>query len=43
MKKRVCPHCGYKWDSDSFYGEGDVVLCPKCDQEVPGDSIAKEG
>ena len=43
MKKRLCPHCGYKWDSETAYGADEVTPCPKCDQEVPGDSIAKEG
>lgn len=43
MKKRLCPHCGYKWDSETFYSAENTTLCPKCGQKVPGDSIAKEG
>ena len=43
MRKRLCPHCGYKWDSDTAYAEEEFTPCPKCNQEVPGDSIAKEG
>jgi len=25
MKKRLCPHCGYKWNSDTAYGAVEML------------------
>ena len=39
--RRLCPACGYAWDSVTYHGKGDETMCPRCKEAVPGDSYER--